>query len=70
MTHGHQTRTEVSLRRAAAFLFAGLAVQLSTLLMNHPLAFMAFIFVGSPLVLIGAVIYLWSVMIHSEKAIE
>jgi hypothetical protein len=70
MTHAPRTRTEVSLRRAAAFLFAGLAVQLSTLLINHPLAFMAFIFIGSPLVLIGAVIYLWSVVIHSERAIE
>ena len=70
MTHEHQTRTETRLRRAAAFLFIGLAVQLSTLLVNHPLAFMAFIFVGSPLVLIGGLIYLWSVVIHAERAIE
>jgi hypothetical protein len=70
MTLEHQTRTEVSLRRAAAFLLVGLAIQLATLLVNHPLAFMAFIFIGSPLVLIGAVIYLWSVVIHSERAIE
>ena len=70
MTHEHQTRTESSLRRAAAFLFIGLAIQLSTLLVNHPLAFMAFIFVGSPLVLIGALTYLWSVVVHAERAIE
>ena len=64
------TATEKKLRRAAAFLFAGLGVQLTTLLINHPLAFMAFILIGSPLVFIGAVFYLWSVVVHSESVTE
>ena len=62
-----KNRIERRLRHAAAFLFAGLGIQLVTLLMNHPLAFMAFILVGSPLVCIGAAIYLWSVVVHSES---
>jgi uncharacterized membrane protein YozB (DUF420 family) len=66
MTNGALSKTERMLKVAAAFIFVGLAIQLVTLLRNHPLAFMAFIFVGSSLVLIGAVLYLWSVVLHSE----
>ena len=69
MTNGAQNKTEHMLKMAAAFIFVGLAIQLVTLLRNHPLAFMTFIFVGSPLVFIGAVLYLWSVVSHSERSL-
>ena len=66
MTIDAQTSTERRLRWAAAILFAGLGIQLATLLVNKPLAFIAFILVGSPLVLIGAGVYLWSIVTHPE----
>ena len=62
-----QTATERRLRLAAAILFVGLGIQFATLLVNRPLAFMTFILVGSPLVLIGAAVYLWSIVSHPEK---
>ena len=68
ITKTSQSRTERRLRQAAAFIFLGLAIQFVTLLMNHPLAFMSFILIGSPLVFIGAAIYLWSIVSHSEGA--
>ena len=67
MTRDAQTSTERRLRLSAAILFVGLTIQLVTLLVNKPLAFMTFILVGSPLVLIGAGIYLWSIVTHPEK---
>ena len=67
MMEGGQTKTERRLRLAAVFLLAGLAVQLATLLVTHPLAFLAFTFIGSPLVLAGVVLYLWSVVIYAER---
>jgi uncharacterized membrane protein len=67
MMEGDQTKTERKLRLAAVFLLAGLAVQLATLLVTHPLAFLAFTFIGSPLVLAGVVLYLWSVVTHTER---
>jgi len=53
---------ERKLRFAAALILAGLLVQLITLLGNHPLAFLAFIFLGSPLIFAGVVIYLYSLV--------
>ena len=67
MTTDGQTLTERRLRLSAAILFSGLGIQLATLLVNRPLAFMAFILVGSPLVLIGAGVYLWSIVTHHDK---
>ena len=60
-------KTERRLRLAALCVLAGLGVQFATLLINHPLAFMAFVLIGSPLVFAGAVIYLWSVVVHAER---
>ena len=67
MTTDAQTSTERRLRLSAAILFAGLGIQLATLLVNKPLAFMTFILVGSPVVLIGLGVYLWSIVTHSER---
>lgn len=48
----------------ASFLIgAGLLVQLASLLVVHPLAFVAFLVVGCPLMLAGIVLYLLS-LIH------
>ena len=68
MINPTQNETERRLQRAAAFLYAGLGVQLVTFLTVHPLAFMAFILVGSPLVFIGIALYLWSIVVYSERA--
>ena len=62
-----QDGTERRLRRSAACLLIGLGIQFVSLLINHPLAFLAFILIGSPLVLAGAGLYLWSIVIHSER---
>jgi len=62
-----QDGTERRLRWSAACLLIGLGIQFVSLLINHPLAFLAFILIGSPLVLAGAGLYLWSIVIHSER---
>ena len=50
----------------ASFLIgAGLLVQLASLLVVHPLAFMGFLMIGCPLVLAGIVMYLLS-LIHEK----
>ena len=50
----------------ASFLIgAGLLVQLASLLVVHPLAFMGFLMIGCPLVLAGIVLYLLS-LIHEK----
>jgi hypothetical protein len=45
---------------------SGLIVQLLTLLWIHPLAFLAFLFLGIPLVAAGAVFYLYWVLRGAE----
>jgi hypothetical protein len=50
----------------ASFLIgAGLLVQLASLLIVHPLAFIGFLMIGCPLVLAGIVMYLLS-LIHEK----
>ena len=61
MTEG-QARIEKRLRLAGSLLIAGLGLQALTLSWNHPLAFLAFMFVASPLVVAGVVIYLYSIV--------
>ena len=60
-----QIKVEHRLRLASALLLAGLGLQALTLFTNHPLAFLGFIFVASPLVLAGIIVYLWSLIAHS-----
>ena len=62
----NQIVIEGRLRLAAILIFVGLAVQLATFLVNHPLSFMIFLFVGSPLVVIGAAIYLVGVVLRAQ----
>jgi hypothetical protein len=50
--------TERRIRWAAYLIGAGLLVQLGSLLVVHPLAFVAFLMVGCPLVGLGIIVYL------------
>ena len=56
------TGIEVKLKRASLLIATGMAVQLLSLLKVHPLAFMAFLLVGCPLVAAGILLYLWALV--------
>jgi hypothetical protein len=53
---------ELRLKWASTMIGAGLLVQLLSLLVVHPLAFMAFIMIGCPLLAAGIVLYLASLV--------
>ena len=52
--------TERRIRWASFLVGAGLLVQLGSLLVIHPLAFVAFLVVGCPLMAAGILLYLFS----------
>ena len=54
--------TERRIRWASFLVGAGLLVQLGSLLLIHPLAFMAFLMIGCPLMAAGIVLYLFSLV--------
>jgi len=54
--------TERRIRWASLLVGAGLLVQLASLLIVHPLAFVAFLMVGCPLVAAGILLYLFSLV--------
>ena len=54
--------TERRIRWASLLVGAGLVVQLASLLVVHPLAFVAFLMVGCPLMAAGIVLYLFSLV--------
>jgi len=56
---------ERRIRWASFLIGAGLLVQLASLLVVHPLAFMGFLMIGCPLTLAGIVMYLLS-LIHEK----
>jgi hypothetical protein len=53
---------EQRIRWAGLLVITGLLVQLLTMSWSHPLAFMAFLMVGCPLILAGVLIYLVSLV--------
>ena len=53
---------ERRIRWASLLIVAGLLVQLASLLVIHPLAFVAFLMVGCPLIAVGIVLYLLSLL--------
>ncbi len=53
---------ERRIRWAGILIAAGLIVQMLTLLWTHPLAFVAFLLVGCPLVAAGVLLYLYSLV--------
>jgi hypothetical protein len=57
---------ERRIKWASFLIVAGLLVQLASLLVVHPLAFMGFLMIGCPLVLAGIVLYLLS-LIHEKE---
>ena len=54
--------TERRIRWASRLVGAGLLVQLASLLIVHPLAFVAFLIIGYPLMAAGIVLYLFSLV--------
>ena len=66
MTNGTYDRIEHRIRLAAALLLIGLGIELATLLNNRPLSFLAYMGLGAPFVVAGALVYLWTILIHSE----
>jgi hypothetical protein len=57
---------EAKLRRAALIVAAGLFLQLLTLLPLHPLAFIAFVGLGVPVMALGVILFLLSLVLHAE----
>ena len=57
------------LRVAGAIAFLGVLIEALALLWTHPTAFLAFALIGIPLVLLGVLIFLWS-LVSAEKVGE
>ena len=58
---------ERHIRYAGVLIAAGLIIQLVTFLWVHPLAFMAFILISCPLVAIGILLYLYSLVANQSS---
>ncbi len=56
------TPMERRLRRAGTLIVIGLLLQAATLLKIHPLAFIAFLGIGTPVVLAGIALYLFGLI--------
>ena len=61
---------ERRVRMAGVLVCLGLLIQLLTLIRIHPLAFVAFILIGCPLVAAGLILYLYSILSHAEQRNE
>jgi len=59
---------ERRIRWSGILVGAGLIIQMLTLLWTHPLAFVAFLLIGCPLVAIGILLYLYSLVAHSQAS--
>jgi hypothetical protein len=53
---------ETRIKWASLLIGSGLLIQMSTLFRVHPLAFVAFVVVGCPLIGAGVILYLWSLV--------
>jgi hypothetical protein len=64
---------ERRIRWSGLLVVIGLVVQMITLIWVHPLAFMAFLLIGCPLVAAGIILFLYSIVsdagAEAEKAI-
>ena len=56
------------LRVAGSFVLVGLMVELASLLWSHPLAFILFIMPGGLLIVIGILLYLYSLVSRGTVA--
>jgi hypothetical protein len=61
---------ERRIRRAGLLIVCGLVIQMITLIFVHPLAFMAFLLISCPLVAIGIVLFLYSIVSHEHGELE
>jgi hypothetical protein len=61
---------EQKLRRASLIIAAGLFLQFLTLLPLHPLAFIAFVGLGVPVMGVGVIFFLWSLVSESGSSGE
>jgi hypothetical protein len=57
---------ETRIKWASGFIGAGLLVQVASLFPIHPLAFVSFLMLGCPLMAVGVVIYLISLVPHRK----
>ncbi len=57
---------EAKLRRAGLIVALGLLLQFLSLLPLHPLAFIAFVGLGVPVMAAGVILYLLSLVHHAE----
>ena len=60
--NSREARLYHRLRIAGSLIIAGLGVELLSLIRIHPLAFMAFMFIGGGLLLAGIGFYLYSII--------
>jgi hypothetical protein len=58
---------ESRIKWASLLIGAGLLIQLGTLFRIHPLAFVAFVVAGCPLIGAGIILYLWSLAPAGSK---
>lgn len=61
---------ERRIRYAGILIAAGLITQLITFIWVHPLAFMAFILISCPLVAIGILLYLYSLVATQSSPVD
>jgi|HubBroStandDraft_6_1064221.scaffolds.fasta_scaffold4477347_1 hypothetical protein len=61
---------ESRIKWASLLIGAGLLIQLGTLFRVHPLAFVAFVVIGCPLIGAGVLLYLCSLVSVKQKASE
>ena len=59
---GRAERFYRRLRVAGSLIIAGLVVELLSLIRVHPLAFMAFMFIGGGFLIAGIALYLYSIV--------
>ncbi len=61
---------EVRIRRAGTLTSIGLVLQLITLFSMRPLSFMAFLLVACPLVGVGILLYLYTLVTPGRDSVE
>ena len=61
------TGVQKRIRIAGVFIIAGLFVELITLRWSHPTAFLFFIMLGGTLMVVGAFIYLYSLVANDTQ---
>jgi len=59
---------ETRLKRAGLIVALGLLIQLLSLLPIHPLAFIAFVSVGVPIMAIGVILFLLAILAPSSES--